>query len=85
MCQMIYGVVLSNPVNLRFGALSRSRFFQRWAGTKAVARFSVKGGVKIDRPGGEKVDHFLGSGSFVLKDLRGWLERRPATRFTGRA
>ncbi len=45
----------------------------------------VKGGVKIDHRGGDKVDHFLGSWRFVLRDLRGRLERRPATRFAGRA
>jgi hypothetical protein len=44
----------------------------------------VKGGVKIDHWGGEKVDHFLGSEWFTLLDLRGRLERRPATRLAGR-
>jgi iron complex outermembrane receptor protein len=47
--------------------------------------WDVKGGVKIDHQGGERVDHFLGSWSFVLRDLRGGLECRPATRFAGRA
>jgi integrase/recombinase XerD len=45
----------------------------------------VKGGVKIDHRGGERVDHFVGNGCFALRDLRGRLERRPATRFAGRA
>jgi hypothetical protein len=45
----------------------------------------VKGGVKLDHWGGEKVDHIVGSGGFALRDLRGRLERRPATRFAGRA
>jgi hypothetical protein len=47
-------------------------------------RPGVKGGVKLDHWGGEKVDHFLGSWGFVLRDLRGRLECRPATRFAGR-
>lgn len=38
----------------------------------------VKGGVKLDHWGGEKVDHFLGSWGFALWDLRGRRERRPA-------
>jgi len=38
----------------------------------------VKGGVKLDHWGGEKVDHFLGSGGFDLIGLRGRRERRPA-------
>jgi hypothetical protein len=46
---------------------------------------TVKGGVKIDHWGGEKTDHFLGSWGFALRDLRGRLERRPATRFARRA
>src|SRR5271170_4247914 len=33
----------------------------------------VKGGVKLDHWGGEKVDHFVGSGCFALRDLRGRL------------
>ena len=44
----------------------------------------VKGGVKLDHWGGEKADHFTGGRSFGLKDLRGRLECRPATRFAGR-
>ena len=42
----------------------------------------VKGGVKLDHWGGEKVDHFLGSWGFVLRDLRGRLGvgLRPALR-----
>jgi hypothetical protein len=47
-------------------------------------RIPVKGGVKLDHWGGEKVDYFLGSWGFVLRDLRGRLECRPATRFAGR-
>ena len=43
----------------------------------------VKGGVKLDHWGGEKLDHFTGGSGCGLKDLRGWLERRPATRFAG--
>jgi hypothetical protein len=39
---------------------------------------SVKGGAKLDHRGGEKVDHFLGSWGFGMRDLRGRLERRPA-------
>ena len=39
----------------------------------------VKGGVKLDHSGGEKVDQFRGGGSFDLRELRGRLERRPAT------
>ena len=38
----------------------------------------VKGGAKLDHRGGEKVDHFLGSWGFGMRDLRGRLERRPA-------
>ena len=45
---------------------------------------SVKGGVKLDHRGGEKLDHFTGGRGLGLKDLRGRLERRPATRFAGR-
>lgn len=45
---------------------------------------TVKGGVKPDHWGGEKVDHFAGGRCFGLKDLRGRLERRPATRLAGR-
>ena len=44
----------------------------------------VKGGVKIDRWGVGKIDHLLGSLGFVFDDLRGRLERRPATRLAGR-
>jgi hypothetical protein len=33
--------------------------------------------------GGEKLDHFTGGSGRGLKDLRGRLERRPATRFAG--
>jgi len=44
----------------------------------------VKGGVKLDHRGGGKVDQFTGSWGLDLKDLRGRLERRPATRFAGR-
>ena len=44
----------------------------------------VKGGVKLDHWGGRKIDQFLGSREFVLTDLRGRLERRPATRLAGR-
>jgi hypothetical protein len=44
----------------------------------------VKGGVKLDHPGGGKVDQFPGSCVLALKDLRGRLERRPATRVAGR-
>ena len=44
----------------------------------------VKGGVKLDHRGGGKVDQFTGSWGFGLRDLRGRLERRPATRFAGR-
>jgi hypothetical protein len=43
----------------------------------------VKGGVKLDHRGGEKLDHFTGGSGRGLKDLRGRLERRPATRFAG--
>jgi hypothetical protein len=52
-----------------------------------LAKFSavvVKGGVKLDHLGGEKVDHFSGERGLGLRDLRGRLERRPATRFAGR-
>ena len=45
---------------------------------------AVKGGVKLDHWGGEKVDHFAGGRGRGLKDLRGRLERRPATRLAGR-
>ena len=34
----------------------------------------VKGGVKLDHSGGEKVDQFRGGGSFDLRELRGRLE-----------
>ena len=44
----------------------------------------VKGGVKPDHWGGEKVDHSTGWRCLSLKELRGWLERRPATRVAGR-
>ena len=44
----------------------------------------VKGGVKLDHWGGEKVYQFTGGRGLGLKDLRGWLERRPATRLAGR-
>jgi len=47
------------------------------------AGFIVKGGVKLDHRGGGKVDQFTGSRGFALRDLRGRLERRPATRFAG--
>jgi len=53
--------------------------------TLTLAVNPFKGGVKMDHRGGEKVDHFLGSWGFALSDLRGRLERRPATRFAGRA
>ena len=43
------------------------------------SRIAVKGGVKLDHSGGEKVDQFRGGGSFDLRELRGRLERRPAT------
>jgi hypothetical protein len=46
-----------------------------------LARAGVKGGVKIDHWGGEKVDHSIGSWVFALFGLRGRLERRPATPF----
>ncbi len=46
-------------------------------------RPTVKGGVKLDQRGGEKLDHFTGGRGRGLKDLRGRLERRPATRFAG--
>jgi hypothetical protein len=45
----------------------------------------VKGGVKMDHRGGEKIDHFLGSWGFALRDLQGRLQRRTATRLAGRA
>ena len=38
----------------------------------------VKGGVKLDHQGGAKPDHYGNGEGFVLLDLRGWLERRPA-------
>ena len=44
----------------------------------------VKGGVKLDHRGGGKVDQYTGSRVFALRDLRGRLERRPASRFAGR-
>jgi len=44
----------------------------------------VKGGVKLDHRGGGRVDQFTGSWGFGLRDLRGRLERRPATRVAGR-
>ena len=44
---------------------------------------SVKGGVKLDHWGGEELDHFTGGSGCGLKDLRGRLERRPATRLAG--
>jgi hypothetical protein len=47
-------------------------------------RKTVKGGAKIDNRGGEKVYHIQGSWGFALRDLRGRLERRPATGFGGR-
>ena len=40
---------------------------------------AVKGGVKLDHRGGGKVDQFTGGWGFGLRDLRGRLERRPAT------
>ena len=52
--------------------------------SQPVRAYHVKGGVKLDHWDGEKIDHFLGSWGFVLKDLRGRLERRPATRLAGR-
>ncbi len=45
----------------------------------------VKGGVKPDHRGGEKVDQARGIWGFTLRDLRGRLERRPAARVAGRA
>ncbi len=39
---------------------------------------NVKGGVKLDHQGGAKPDHYGNGEGFVLLDLRGWLERRPA-------
>ena len=53
-------------------------------GIAVVLAISVKGGVKLDQCGGEKVDHFTCREGFGLKDLRGRLERRPATRVAGR-
>ena len=44
----------------------------------------VKGGVKLDQWGGEKVDQSTGWMGLSLKDLRGWRERRPANRLAGR-
>src|SRR6266852_3990821 len=44
----------------------------------------VKGGVKLDHWSGGKVDQSPGGGGLGLKDLRGRLERRPATRLAGR-
>ena len=46
---------------------------------KDRGRSSVKGGVKLDHSGGEKVDQFRGGGSFDLRELRGRLERRPCS------
>ena len=43
----------------------------------------VKGGVKLDHSGGAKPNHFGNGEGFVLLDLQGWLERRPAPRFSG--
>ncbi len=43
----------------------------------------VKGGAKLDHWGGEKLDRFIGGSGCRLRDLRGRLERRPATRFAG--
>jgi hypothetical protein len=54
------------------------------SGTHDNRKGAVKGGVKMDHQGGDKVDHFLGSWGFALRDLRGRLQRRPATRFAGR-
>ena len=42
------------------------------------AKSGVKGGVKLDHQGGAKPDHYGNGEGFVLLDLRGWLERRPA-------
>ena len=53
---------------------------REWIAVQSV----VKGGVKLDQCGGEKVDHFTCTEGFGLKDLRGRLERRPATRLAGR-
>ena len=39
---------------------------------------NVKGGVKLDHQGGAKPDHYGNGEGFVLLDLRGWLEWRPA-------
>ena len=47
-------------------------------GNRRLSAF-VKGGVKLDHSGGEKVDQFRGGGSFDLRELRGRLERKPAT------
>ncbi len=43
-----------------------------------LERQTVKGGVKLDHQGGAKPDHYGNGEGFVLLDLRGWLERRPA-------
>ena len=50
----------------------------------AALHLSVKGGVKLDQWGGEKVDQSTGWMGLSLKDLRGWRERRPANRLAGR-
>ena len=54
------------------------RLLGQGRGTQRYERI-VKGGVKLDHSGGEKVDQFRGGGSFDLRELRGRLERKPAT------
>ena len=53
-------------------------------GPAAGRVFNVKGGVKLDHGGGEKVDQSTGIWGCALKDLRGRLECRPAPRVAGR-
>jgi hypothetical protein len=66
-------------------AILHSRAEWLWeATTSAHRKACVKGGVKLDHQGGGKVDQYTGSWVFALRDLRGRLERRPATRSVGR-
>ena len=43
----------------------------------------VKGGEKPGQRGGAKIDHCCWWKSLICEDRQGWLERRPAPRFTG--
>ncbi len=67
------------PSKIRFEmgrrAIQKKPLFRR---RQPISYNSVKGGVKLDHQGGAKLDHYGNGEGFVLLDLRGWLERRPA-------